>query len=28
MQANSTPGAFSIDNDLVVQGQAAKPAAK
>jgi hyperosmotically inducible periplasmic protein len=28
MQANSTPGAFSVDNDLVVQGQAAKPAAK
>jgi hyperosmotically inducible protein len=28
MQANSAPGAFSVDNDLVVQGQAAKPAAK
>lgn len=28
MQANSTPGAFSVDNDLIVQGQAAKPAAK
>jgi hyperosmotically inducible periplasmic protein len=28
MQANSAPGAFSIDNDLIVQGQAAKPASK
>jgi hyperosmotically inducible periplasmic protein len=28
MQANSAPGAFSVDNDLVVQGQAAKPASK
>ena len=28
MQANSAPGAFSVDNDLIVQGQAAKPAAK
>jgi hyperosmotically inducible periplasmic protein len=27
MQANSAPGAFSIDNDLIVQGSAAKPAA-
>lgn len=26
MQANTAPGAFSVDNDLVVQGQAAKPA--
>jgi hyperosmotically inducible protein len=28
MQANSTPGTFSVDNDLIVQGAAAKPAAK
>jgi hyperosmotically inducible periplasmic protein len=28
MQANSAPGAFSVDNDLIVQGQAAKPASK
>ena len=28
MQANSAPGAFSVDNDLIVQGAAAKPAAK
>lgn len=28
MQANSAPGAFSVDNDLIVQGSAAKPAAK
>jgi osmotically-inducible protein OsmY len=28
MQANSAPGAFSVDNDLIVQGQASKPAAK
>ncbi len=28
MQANSTPNAFSVDNDLVVQGSAPKPAAK
>lgn len=28
MQANTAPGAFSVDNDLIVQGQAAKPAAK
>jgi osmotically-inducible protein OsmY len=28
MQANSAPGAFSIDNDLVVQGAPPKPAAK
>jgi hyperosmotically inducible periplasmic protein len=28
MQANSTPGAFSVDNDLIVQGQATKPKAK
>jgi hyperosmotically inducible periplasmic protein len=27
MQANSAPGAFSVDNDLIVQGSAAKPAA-
>jgi hyperosmotically inducible protein len=26
MQANSAPGAFSVDNDLIVQGQASKPA--
>jgi hyperosmotically inducible periplasmic protein len=25
MQANSAPGAFSVDNDLIVQGAAAKP---
>jgi len=28
MQANSAPGAFSVDNDLIVQGAASKPAAK
>jgi osmotically-inducible protein OsmY len=28
IQANSAPGAFSIDNDLIVQGAASKPAAK
>ena len=28
MQANSTPGTFSVDNDLIVQGAACKPAAK
>ena len=28
MQANSAPGAFSVDNDLIVQGSASKPAAK
>jgi len=28
MQANSAPGAFSIDNDLIVQGAASKPEAK
>jgi hyperosmotically inducible periplasmic protein len=28
MQANSAPGAFSIENDLIVQGAASKPAAK
>jgi len=28
IQANSAPGAFSVDNDLIVQGAAAKPAAK
>jgi hyperosmotically inducible protein len=29
MQANSTPGVFSVDNDLVVAGKSAtKPAAK
>jgi hyperosmotically inducible protein len=27
MQANSAPGAFSVENDLIVQGAAAKPAA-
>ena len=27
IQANSAPGAFSVDNDLIVQGQASKPAA-
>ena len=26
MQANSAPGAFSVDNDLIVQGEASKPA--
>ena len=25
MQANSTPGAFSVDNDLIVQNSASKP---
>jgi hyperosmotically inducible protein len=28
MQANSAPGAFSVDNDLIVQGAASKPAEK
>lgn len=28
MQANQAPGAFSVDNDLIVQGSSAKPAAK
>jgi hyperosmotically inducible periplasmic protein len=28
IQANSAPGAFSVDNDLIVQGAAAKPASK
>ena len=28
IQANSAPGAFSVDNDLVVQGAASKPASK
>jgi hyperosmotically inducible protein len=28
IQANSAPGAFSVDNDLIVQGAAPKPAAK
>jgi osmotically-inducible protein OsmY len=28
MQANSAPGAFSVDNDLIVQGSASKTAAK
>jgi hyperosmotically inducible periplasmic protein len=28
MQANSAPGAFSVDNDLIVQGSAAKPKEK
>jgi hyperosmotically inducible protein len=28
MQANSTPGTFSVDNDLVVQGAASQPKAK
>jgi hyperosmotically inducible periplasmic protein len=28
MQANSAPGTFSVDNDLIVQGAASKPAAK
>jgi osmotically-inducible protein OsmY len=26
MQANQAPGAFSVDNDLIVQGAASKPA--
>ena len=26
MQANSTPGVFSVDNNLIVQGEASKPA--
>jgi len=25
MQANAAPGAFSVDNDLIVQGAASKP---
>jgi hypothetical protein len=28
MQANSAPGAFSVDNDLIVPGEASKPAEK
>ena len=28
MQANATPGAFKVTNDLIVQGEAAKPAEK
>jgi hyperosmotically inducible protein len=28
IQANQAPGAFSVDNDLIVQGAASKPAAK
>jgi osmotically-inducible protein OsmY len=28
IQANAAPGAFSVDNDLIVQGSASKPAAK
>jgi len=28
MQANSAPGAFSVDNDLIVQGSSSKPASK
>jgi hyperosmotically inducible periplasmic protein len=28
MQANSAPGAFSVDNDLIVQGAASKPKAQ
>jgi hyperosmotically inducible periplasmic protein len=28
MQANSAPGAFSVDNDLIVQGSATKPKEK
>jgi hyperosmotically inducible periplasmic protein len=28
MQANSAPGAFSVDNDLIVQGSASKPKAE
>ncbi|MCL5670184.1 MAG: BON domain-containing protein [Acidobacteria bacterium] len=28
MQANSTPGVFSIDNDLIVEGSIAKPATR
>jgi osmotically-inducible protein OsmY len=28
MQANSAPGAFSVDNDLIVPGAASKPTAK
>ena len=28
MQANSAPGAFSVDNDLIVQGSTSKGAAK
>jgi hyperosmotically inducible protein len=28
IQANAAPGAFSVDNDLIVQGAASKPAAK
>jgi hyperosmotically inducible protein len=28
MQANAAPGAFSVDNDLIVQGAASKPGAK
>jgi hyperosmotically inducible protein len=28
MQANSAPGAFSVDNDIIVEGSTSKPAAK
>lgn len=28
MQANQAPGAFSVDNDLIVQGATSKPASK
>jgi hypothetical protein len=28
MQANSAPGAFSVENDLIVQGAASQPKAK
>jgi hyperosmotically inducible periplasmic protein len=28
IQANQAPGAFSVDNDLIVQGSSSKPAAK
>ncbi len=28
MQANATPGTFSVDNDLIVQGSATQPKAK
>jgi hypothetical protein len=27
IQANQAPGAFSVENDLIVQGAASKPAA-
>jgi osmotically-inducible protein OsmY len=28
IQANQAPGAFSVENDLIVQGAASKPAAE